>query len=669
MLIKRIKAHNFKTYLNLDLDMAVDNDRPIVLIGGANGGGKTTLFEAIYGALYGLHINSEKQFRELLNAGTLNREEAKIMLELHFSGKVLNEEQQYVLTRSYILNTEGKPVESVKLNMNGTIFVYGTATAPLQRAEQEAQVNKIIKANLPQELSRYFLFDAMEAGNLLKEDQLNRVIKENIENVMGFNKYLQLAKSAESLYQQYTAQRLQAEADKKDYLELVARKKALELQLSGLENRHRDALQYAVSNKALYDSLKSGINQETSIKNRIEQLKQQIQNIEKRESLYLDELDTFVKNFETHVCLPKLAEALKPEVALILRAQKEREISQNSDFPPEKVEAVSNLVVRYLTENSLVLKQVTVQELVDYILANTGLANPHSQYEFLEFSEIKALEKLVNSAYTNPFPQINQQQIELNISIAQIPVVEAQIENYKAEITGRDYSLLKAYEDNEAAIKAIEQEINDLKIEIVKVERRIHQYDITSSQEPDPKYEALKKLRPYFEDVANQLLKAKKQQIEMKMKHDLNVNLIAYQNVIEKVELSEDLRDLTFKIFHKAGNEIYLSQLNTASKQVVVQVLLKALHEFGDYDPPVMIDTVMGVLSEQSRSLVLENYFPELSHQTILLSSDSEIRPKMDLDKIIPFVSKAYTLYRDVEQQCTQVLEGYFDNDFKIQQS
>ena len=209
MLIKRIKAKNFKTYLNLDLDISVEQDKPIILIGGANGGGKTTLFEAIYGALYGLHIHSAKQFKELLNAGSLGHEDEKIMLELHFTGKVLNEEQQYVLTRTYLLNPSGLPVEAVKLNMNGTIFSYGTATPPAQRAEQEAQVNKIIKANLPQELSRYFLFDAMEAGNLLKEDQLNRVIKENIENVMGFNKYMVMAKSAESLYQGYTAQRLQ----------------------------------------------------------------------------------------------------------------------------------------------------------------------------------------------------------------------------------------------------------------------------------------------------------------------------------------------------------------------------------------------------------------------------------------------------------------------------
>ena len=128
MLIKRIKARNFKTYLNLDLYISVEPEKPIILIGGANGGGKTTLFEAIYGALYGLRINTGKYFKELLNAGALGKEDEKIILELQFSGKVLNEEQQYVLTRTYALNSLNSPVESVKLNMNGTIFLYGTAT-------------------------------------------------------------------------------------------------------------------------------------------------------------------------------------------------------------------------------------------------------------------------------------------------------------------------------------------------------------------------------------------------------------------------------------------------------------------------------------------------------------------------------------------------------------
>ena len=660
MLIKRIKAKNFKTYLNLDLDISVEQDKPIILIGGANGGGKTTLFEAIYSALYGLHINTPKQFNELLNAGALGKEEEKILLELHFTGKVLNEEQQYVLTRTYMLNPSGNPVESVKLNMNGTIFVYGTATPPAQRAEQEAQVNKIIKANLPQELSRYFLFDAMEAGNLLKEDQLNRVIKENIENVMGFNKYMQMSKSAESLFQAYTAQRLNVEKEKSEYLQLVDEKKKHQVTLANYETQLQDALQYAVSNKELYDNLKSGLNQEITIKNKIEQTKLQIENIHKKEGIYRDELDEFVKEMELNVCLPKLIEAVKSEINLILKVKSEQEQKQNSNILPEQIEAISKTIVQYLKENNLVLKEITVPELVDYVMASSTKVQANDKYEFLEFSEVKALEGLLNTKTSNVFPSLNQQQVELNVSLNQIPMLETQIENMKAQITGRDYVLLKAYEDNENNIKKLEIAIADTKAEIVKIEKRLHQYDIQTSQEPDPKYEALGKLKLFFEDVANRLLKVKKQQIELKMKQDLNINLAAYRDVIDRVELSENLKDLTFKIFHKAGNEIYLSQLNTASKQVVIQVLLKSLHEFGDYDPPVMIDTVMGVLDETSRAIVLENYFPDLSQQTILFSSDSEIRIGKDLEKIEPFISKSFTLQRDRERQLTDVTDGYF---------
>ncbi|MCC7158518.1 MAG: DNA sulfur modification protein DndD, partial [Ignavibacteria bacterium] len=554
----------------------------------------------------------------------------------------------------------GTPVEAVKLNMNGTIFSYGTATPPAQRAEQEAQVNKIIKANLPQELSRYFLFDAMEAGNLLKEDQLNRVIKENIENVMGFNKYMQMSKSAETLYQAYTAQRLKVENEKQEYLQLLEEKKKYEESINQLQTQLQDALQYSVANKELYDNLKSGMNQESTIKNKIEQTKLQIESIRKKEQIFHDGLDEFVKEIELNVCVPKLAEAIKSEINLILKVKGEQEQQQHSNISPEQIEAISNTIIRYLKENNLVLKEITTAELVDYIIASANNKPEKDQYDFLEFSEVKALENLLNIRSSNSFPALNQQQVELNVSLNQIPLLEVQIENMKAQITGRDYALLKAYEDNESNIKKIESGIEEIKGEIKKVDKRLHQFDIQTNQEPDPKYEALGKLKGFFEDVANQLLKVKKQQIELKMKQDLNINLAAYRDVIDRVELSENLKDLSFKIFHKAGNEIYLNQLNTASKQVVIQVLLKSLHEFGDYDPPVMIDTVMGVLDETSRATVLENYFPELSQQTILLSSDSEIRTGKDLEKIEPFISKTFTLQRDRERQLTDVLPGYF---------
>lgn len=215
MIIKRIRISNYKTYLSLDLDLSVDDERPIILIGGRNGGGKTTLFEAIYGALYGLKVKKKEELEELFNDGGRDTVPARIELEITFEGRVLSQTMNYILKRSYILSDQGKPMESVSLNMNGSTSVYGPATPPRLRAESEQQVNKIIKANLPQELSQYFLFDAMQAGNLIKDDVFSRITKDNIQNVMGFNKYLQLRNVAEKIQQDYAAQRMKEEERRK----------------------------------------------------------------------------------------------------------------------------------------------------------------------------------------------------------------------------------------------------------------------------------------------------------------------------------------------------------------------------------------------------------------------------------------------------------------------
>lgn len=660
MLIKRIKATNYKTYLKLDLDLSVEPDQPIVLVGGANGGGKTTLFDAIYNALYGIKIKSAAHFRQLLNAGAIHNQEEKISLELHFSGKVLNQEQQYVLTRTYILNTEDKPVESVKLNMDGSIFQYGTATPHAERQERQAQVDKIIKANLPEELSRYFLFDAMTAGDLLKEDQLNRVIKENIENVMGFNKYLLFARASESLFQEYTAQRLKVENEKQAYLELVTNKKDLDTTLQQKSQSLDDALQYSLANQSIYENQKQGLSQQTTIQNKINQTLSQIDSIKKRDALYLNEAEEFIRNFETHIALPKLATAMQHEVALILKVKDELLKQNDGKISPNQLESIASLVVDYLTENNLVLKHITTAELVEYIVTKSSFETKKDEYAFLEQSETKAIEDLVTAPYGNPFSRLTETKRELTISLGQITTMEEQVLMLRQQASGNDYTFLTNYEQNESLIKRLQDDLIQLKSDIEQVEKQMHKFDIQNNQEPDPKYETLQKLKPFFENVANQLLANKKTQIESRMKQDLNINLAAYKDVIDRVELSEDLKDLSFKIYHKAGNEIYLNHLNTASKQVVVQVLLKVLHEFGDYDPPVMIDTVMGVLDETSRATVLENYFPSLSHQTILLSSDSEIKPGKDFDKISPFISKVYTLVRDRELQLTEVVPGYF---------
>ena len=196
---------------------------------------------------------------------------------------------------------------------------------------------------------------------------------------------------------------------------------------------------------------------------------------------------------------------------------------------------------------------------------------------------------------------------------------------------------------------------------IKQLEAKIARYDYDIPQVPDPKYDMLCKLPEFFKNLSTRLLRAKKSNIERMMCEELNQNLVAYAGYIGRVELSsENSDDISFKFFHKNGNEISIRQLNAGAKQTVMQVLLKVLYKLGDYEPPVMIDTVMGVLDKESREVILEHYFPDLAHQTILLSTDTEITTERDFQKIEAFVSRTYTLHRDKEAQCTTITNDYF---------
>jgi len=284
MQITRIVAKNYRTYRELDLDLTVEDGKPIVLIGGANGGGKTTLFNAIHGALYGLAIATPEQFKREVNAGAVASCETPSVLELeiHFSGFVLAQEQRYILKRSWELVDESVRY-SVMLNLHGNIIRYGSATPEKERQNAESQVSKIIKANLPQELSEYFLFDAMKAGEKLSDMQLSRIIRENIEIVMGFRKYLDLAKAADRVREAKAAERLKARGEREEYLRLVDERRSDLESLNQLKQKERDTLEQLHSLSELVSDLKKAQNQETVLKSRRVQLEEQKNDIYAKE--------------------------------------------------------------------------------------------------------------------------------------------------------------------------------------------------------------------------------------------------------------------------------------------------------------------------------------------------------------------------------------------------
>ena len=660
MLIQRIKISNYKTCLSLDLDLTVDDDRPIILIGGANGGGKTTLFEAISGALYGLKIENKEHFMELLNQGALNTAKPEISLQITFVGKVLGQQQKYILKRVYQLNPQGKPLESVSLNMNGNMYVYGTMTAPKDRVKAEQEINKIIKANLPQELSQYFLFDAMQSSELLKKNVFAQTIRDNFENVLGFKKYLQLKRAAEKLQQEWAQQRLEAEKEAQEYNELCAQKDKLTADLNTCIAEQDAKYKYLASVEVEYKRAKDGAQEASALNKKIQELASKIDDIVKRAATYAEDLKAFVDNIEIDLFLPKLASNLAQEINNILHIKEQLQKENTGAYPLETLKDVTNKIITYLKDLSLCSESVDEEQVVSHIVAIQNSTNKEDPFGYLDEAEVTALSNLVKRTGSNQFIALDRQRQELEIQLSTLDNLRSQKQTLEQTQAGGNEYLIQNYEAAQKQIEKLKGQEATLKADIQRLEKRIHQFDVQIQQEPDIKFDTLVKLKPLFEKIADSLLKKKKAQIESEMQQQLNKLLVSYKGHVAKVELSDSIEQFNIKLYHTAGNEISLNQLNAASKQIFIQVLLKVLRNLGDYNPPVMIDTVMGVLDNESRDALMEEYFPQLAEQTILLCTTSEIRTDSDYIKLEPFISKTYTLHRNVEAQNTTVEDGYF---------
>jgi len=77
---------------------------------------------------------------------------------------------------------------------------------------------------------------------------------------------------------------------------------------------------------------------------------------------------------------------------------------------------------------------------------------------------------------------------------------------------------------------------------------------------------------------------------------------------------------------------------------------------------PTFIDTPLGRLDSSHRSHMVERYFPNASHQVVLLSTDEEITGRY-FSLLRPYIGRTYRLESREAGHDTVLKEGYFHND------
>ena len=189
MLLTRIEIENFGVFRGkhvLSLNSKSNESRhPIVLIGGKNGSGKTTILEAIRLCLYGEFFQGtkltkakyEKYLLDKINRYSIELEpNSTTSICVEFDYGLFGNVDRYFIKRSW------KDVEG-KLDMTFTVFQNGN----LLNDVYEKQWQDFVRELVPIGVSKLFFFDGEQIQNIAEEDSDNINLINSIHSLLGLD--------------------------------------------------------------------------------------------------------------------------------------------------------------------------------------------------------------------------------------------------------------------------------------------------------------------------------------------------------------------------------------------------------------------------------------------------------------------------------------------------
>ena len=125
-----------------------------------------------------------------------------------------------------------------------------------------------------------------------------------------------------------------------------------------------------------------------------------------------------------------------------------------------------------------------------------------------------------------------------------------------------------------------------------------------------------------------------------------------------KVTILASGQGMKITLLDQDDNEIRKESLSSGEKQIYISCLIKAILNESIQSLPIFIDTPLGRLDEEHRDSITKKYYPALSEQVVLFSTNSEITPKRFRD-ISENIAKSYLLVNDGVN--TNLKNGYFN--------
>ena len=654
-----LTLHDFRVYggrQSLFLDPPSPG-KPIILIGGLNGTGKTTLLDAIQLVLFGSRARCSSRgnsgYKDYLRksihrcAGPTDG----ASLELRFEHVSEGQASEYRVLRSWYATDSGVR-ERIEVHKDGVF-------APLLTSRWDERVDDFV----PQRIANLFFFDGEKIAALAAKDSSSEIVRTSIHSLLGLGLVERLIGDLSILDQK----------KRRTTLAAFDREKLAQIE------QERDRLRGEVESRS--EELGSLRNQ----LDRARQLQKEATDLYRREggerAEMIGELER--RNVELDSRLVelrnRLREALAGPLPLALLADQLQTLHERAQRESNNKEArlLAGLLeerdrdlLHHLTSAKTSKKALKAAQA--YLTKDrvSRAPSPTSESDLSLSPEcVRDLDRLLNS----DLPSAVQHASTLRTDIERIEEERIQVQR-ELESTPDEASIAKI-RDHRAEATASAQLLAGQVARLEEEKRRLADQEQTANDQiiremgrelqHAEKQDRLGRLLDRLGTASSLLGDFREAILEKSLGRVQDAILESFRQLIRKPNL---IRSLTvdpssFEVLLRGpdGSHLDRDQLSAGEDQLLAVSILWGLARVAGLPLPVIIDTPLGRLDSKHRHNLVEHYFPHASHQVLLLSTDEEIEDSR-LNDLRPFIGRSYLLEHEPETDRTLAREGYFWN-------
>lgn len=648
MWISKIELTNFKSYSHAELEFPEPvNGENIVLIGGMNGYGKTSVLEALYLCLYG-----KDAIIHLARAG-LKMDDARgypTFLEKAFNGEAKRDGQNSMSVRIVVNKSRSKAYEinrrwyfrtnsGVWTNEEEALVYELTRNirgTPRQDGANGFQLAELLDDNfVPAHIAPFFFFDGEEVKKLADQQRIEQV-KVGLEGLLGVVLLRQLAERLRSFENGKRSD--VSNVDESTISRLLESLTADEERLAGVRaelSTHVERLKVLKAEReSLFQRITSaggGRGDIATVKDLAEErqgLRTQMGDAQKQlERILADKLPFHLMPKQL---LMDFKAQLKGEIAVAEWQAECRTLQPKRDkfeqsflgdsgprFNPELTAEQLNVVKSRIESAWASLFHPAPTNCAENVVH--GYLHEGLRERALNFlGTIQVGQQEVHDLLARQ-KALEEQIGELNRKIARVEGIDR--DGTLNDLTANLNRISSDMEIVEQAIKDKEREEYSLEVTVSNT-KASYSHEKSRLDETSPVRSLLGKserVRAVIDEVVPLLFPLKVKALATAMTKVYKQ--LAHKDQVAKIEIDDDG---TTRILGKTGKEITFDR-SAGENQIFATALIAGLAEVSEINAPLMVDTPLGRLDSAHRENIFKFWIGTPNRQVILLSQDKEI--------------------------------------------